>query len=519
MKQQLKNEIGRSMIEMLGVLGIIGVLSVSGLAGYKHAMALHQANKISTELDLLRVSVLSRADDLTTEDTLDSISFQPSISNPLELLIDEDTYDISVKDVPQDVCDILLKRYDNVSVSGQSENNLCQESNTLIFSYDFSEQADQPAECPGNWSGENCDECHLSCSGYGFLVSEDCVCGCAYSGVDEFCNPKTCGDGQFRYLGDGLTFYCKSCPTGFKVNGSGSGCDVDTSLQSQCGSEWYSCGPGCAGTCTAAGGVLYSFDSATGSGDYTFSRVSGYNYTCANGSCRCQEGSMNNGTAAGGGGFYYMWCSCLAKGTLITLANGQCKKIEDITYQDDLMVWNFDDGCFDVAKPLWIKIPQQTDSYNLLKFNDGSVLKTINQHRIFNKELGKFTYPMSDETPIGTTTFNCLGKEVKLVSKEIIHEPVQFYNIITIRHINCFANGILTSCRLNNLYPIKDMKFIKDNRKLADQSCYADVSQEWFVGARLSEQPQDLNRENDDNSHGKTWSEYIQHCLELAQPK
>ena len=31
--------------------------------------------------------------------------------------------------------------------------------------------------------------------------------------------------------------------------------------------------------------------------------------------------------------------------------------------------------------------------YNKLVFSDGSVLKTVGQHRILNKEQGKFTYP------------------------------------------------------------------------------------------------------------------------------
>ena len=41
----LKNENGRSMIEMLGVLAIIGVLSVGGIAGYSKAMMKYKVNK------------------------------------------------------------------------------------------------------------------------------------------------------------------------------------------------------------------------------------------------------------------------------------------------------------------------------------------------------------------------------------------------------------------------------------------------------------------------------------------
>ena len=42
----IRNESGRSMIEMLGVLAIIGVLSIGGLAGYTMAMNRHRANQI-----------------------------------------------------------------------------------------------------------------------------------------------------------------------------------------------------------------------------------------------------------------------------------------------------------------------------------------------------------------------------------------------------------------------------------------------------------------------------------------
>ena len=42
----MKNEYGRSMIEMWGVLAIIGVLSIGGLAGYTMAMNRHRANTV-----------------------------------------------------------------------------------------------------------------------------------------------------------------------------------------------------------------------------------------------------------------------------------------------------------------------------------------------------------------------------------------------------------------------------------------------------------------------------------------
>ena len=200
---------------------------------------------------------------------------------------------------------------------------------------------------------------------------------------------------------------------------------------------------------------------------------------------------------------------CFTADTPITLANGTYKRADEVTYDDELLVWNFDEGRFDKAKPLWLKVPEKTNKYNYLKFSDGSILKTVGQHRIFNREAGRFTYPMTDDTPIGTTTLNAKGEWVTLVEKRVVEEEVIFYNIITIYHINCFAGNVLTSCRFNNLYPIKDLKFVKDNRTLVGYDEYAELPRKWYDGLRLAEQPQEVNRGND-VPHGTSIIDHIQ---------
>ena len=177
---------------------------------------------------------------------------------------------------------------------------------------------------------------------------------------------------------------------------------------------------------------------------------------------------------------------------MIALSNGTSKFIEDIAYDDRILVWDFDLGRLAESRPLWIKRSETASQYNLLKFSDGTALRTINQHRIFNKAAGRFTYPMTDDTPIGTTTFNKNGEEVVLVSKEVLVEEVDYYNVITDHHMNLFADSVLTSCRFNNIYPIAAMKFVKDDRVARDRAEFADVPERFFTGLRLSEQSIDL---------------------------
>jgi hypothetical protein len=180
---------------------------------------------------------------------------------------------------------------------------------------------------------------------------------------------------------------------------------------------------------------------------------------------------------------------CLAAGTLVTLHDGSHKRIEDVTYQDRLRVWDFDRGEFTSAPPVWIMQRGFTHSFNELEFSDGSVLRTIVQHRIFNQEAGRFTYPMSDETPLGTTTFNQQGEKIRLVARRVVREPVAYYNVITHHHLNLFANSILTSCRLSNLYAIENMRYVRDERRLHSRAELADIPERFFSGLRLAEQP------------------------------
>lgn len=184
---------------------------------------------------------------------------------------------------------------------------------------------------------------------------------------------------------------------------------------------------------------------------------------------------------------------CLAEGTIITLADGSSKAIENITMSDLIQVWDFDTATATSAVPLWIKRRETTSQYNLIRFSDGSELKTISQHRIFNKEAGAFTYPMTDDTPVGTTTVKADGTEVTVTDKRIVYAAVNYYNVITDGgYMNLYANNILTSLRYNNIYPITNMQYNKDARVLRDRAEFAGIADRWIDGLRLPEQPTDI---------------------------
>lgn len=188
----------------------------------------------------------------------------------------------------------------------------------------------------------------------------------------------------------------------------------------------------------------------------------------------------------------YIDYTCFIKGTKISLANGKKINVEDIDYDTELLVWNFDEGKYDSAKPLWIKKTETTTWYYKLKFSNGLELKVTGTypeaHSLFSVEDGKFIHA---NKLVGKKVYTLDGIAT-LESCEEVHENVEFYNIITNYHMNLFAENVLTSTSLNNLYPIKDMKFVKEDREPVFD--YTQFSDDWILGARLKEQPTDVTK-------------------------
>lgn len=185
----------------------------------------------------------------------------------------------------------------------------------------------------------------------------------------------------------------------------------------------------------------------------------------------------------------YGYGICYASGTLVTLHDGTTKKIEDITYDDDLLVWDFDNGCFSTAKPSWICKAQLSPYYYKITLEDGTQLDLIGSngdcHRLFNVDKSKFVY--GSRFNLGERTFKEDKSTPKVVSIERIDKEVVYYNMNTKYHINCFINGVLSSCRYNNLYPIKDMKFVKTSRAKVPLSEYQNIPAEYYYDLRLGE--------------------------------
>lgn len=140
---------------------------------------------------------------------------------------------------------------------------------------------------------------------------------------------------------------------------------------------------------------------------------------------------------------------CLAEGTLITLADGSKKKIEELNNEDLLLVFNHETGKLDIA-PVAFVIHKNSDKswQNVLnlKFADGTKLRIVGEHGLFDCTLNKYVYINQDNAHeyIGNYYYSESGKLVELIEYDISKEYISFYSPISSYHLNCFAEGLLT---------------------------------------------------------------------------
>ena len=143
--------------------------------------------------------------------------------------------------------------------------------------------------------------------------------------------------------------------------------------------------------------------------------------------------------------------SCLVEGTLITLADGTTKKVEDITSDDYLLVFNHESGKLDVAKVLF-NDSESLAEYTIinLKFSNGSIVRVVSEHGFFDLDLNKYVYITATNyrSYIGHKFYgldgNYAGIEFVLTDAYLTKETVRVYSPVTAYHLNYFTEGLLS---------------------------------------------------------------------------
>lgn len=193
---------------------------------------------------------------------------------------------------------------------------------------------------------------------------------------------------------------------------------------------------------------------------------------------------------------------CLTAGTQILLADGTTKAIENITYDDLLAVWNYETGQLDAEYPIWIEQEHQTVSYRKIQFSDGSELKTVMNHGVFDVDKNLFVSVADPDFAPGSEVYKVVDGKLRTVRVEsvaIIHEMVEYYHVVSARFYNVIANGFVTTdgtVALSNLYgfdaglrwPATREAYLAQPGSTYSYNEFADlVPKHMYVGMRMGE--------------------------------
>ena len=147
--------------------------------------------------------------------------------------------------------------------------------------------------------------------------------------------------------------------------------------------------------------------------------------------------------------------TCLVQDTKISLGNGETKLIQNVGYDDLLLVWNFILGEFDYAYPVKIHKKYTVSKFVRLSFDDGSTIDYAYVHNFFDVNLNEFIdfYQTDYTSAIGHELYKSKkngdgtisADSAVCINAEIITNYVNIYFLVTAIQFNSFANGFMVS--------------------------------------------------------------------------
>lgn len=165
---------------------------------------------------------------------------------------------------------------------------------------------------------------------------------------------------------------------------------------------------------------------------------------------------------------------CYAKGTMITVADGSQKVVEDVKVGDSVLVFNHLTGELDVA-PVSYVFHDGEKEYEILKlrFDDATDVEVLFEHGFFDVDSKEYVLinPENAKDFVGHRFYRVTAKNgaydkgiVTLTDYEVYTSQTECFAVVTAWHINSFANGMLSvTDDIKGLYNIfeldSDMKY------------------------------------------------------------
>ncbi len=156
--------------------------------------------------------------------------------------------------------------------------------------------------------------------------------------------------------------------------------------------------------------------------------------------------------------------SCYATGTLITLADGTQKPVEQLTFNDPIMAWDFFEGKT-AQKDISLLVFHGNGQYDVVStvYSDGTVLRTIGEHGVFDYDANRYVYLTAENCKdyIGHRFVQYAAdapyRLVTMTDAFVTQELTGAYSVSSSVTSNAFANGLLTVAPPDDFYNWIDM--------------------------------------------------------------
>ncbi|MCI9031995.1 MAG: alpha/beta fold hydrolase [Clostridia bacterium] len=186
---------------------------------------------------------------------------------------------------------------------------------------------------------------------------------------------------------------------------------------------------------------------------------------------------------------------CIAEGTLITLADGSKKAVEDLSGDEQLLVWNMKTGNFDSAPILFVD-SEPIGHYEVinLTFSDGTTVKVVSEHGFWDVDLNRYVYLDKNASQYIGHRFNKRAEnadgtygwtEVQLIGVDISEEVTTVYSPVTYGHLCYYVNDMLSIpggvAGLFDIFEVDDETMAIDEESFAeDIATYGTFTHEEF---------------------------------------
>ena len=164
-----------------------------------------------------------------------------------------------------------------------------------------------------------------------------------------------------------------------------------------------------------------------------------YSYSDLSGSGKLTK--LENSSSGGG--------NCVTPDTLVTLADGTQVRVDSLTGDELLLVWNMAEGKLDFA-PIMFNDSDPVAEYEVitLGFADGTSVNVIYEHGFWDYDLNRYVYlDKNASNYIGHYFAKHSGdklERVQLVSVDINIVSTAAWSPVTAEHLCYFVNGMLS---------------------------------------------------------------------------